>query len=412
MEPQAPDWRAVLAKIQSYRDVIQDKASEVHELKAENQSLKEQLSSSARTASSWALDPRNMFSRHHVQIEDSDQDIEDTEAKYKTRIQALEESLRHYEKRFTKHRKVIQEQADELQQLRNLIQQEPSRYQKVSDNEIKNGLSQLKFLVRQFVQNHLRHSISGDAVHSSTLTRLLPLSMRRHLPSANLCPVVLEAAIWSYLYSGIFQYHADLWAGPLGVQFCDTMQKVSNAIKTSNQNTEVSETTYAEFNEWRARGVSFLLSSLDFDAGLHRTVIQFRDTVLVVLAKDHRDQATIEAAKEILLLAARLNNWLRSSKAQFTVFLTHLPNAQCPLTTLFPLDPEIMEPYRNLPTPPQGNDGSEPVIVAGAVSPGIHKRGTADGKKYDQRMVLVNAEVLCLHQADQWGRKGSGVQDL
>lgn len=62
-----------------------------------------------------------------------------------------------------------------------------------------------------------------------------------------------------------------------------------------------------------------------------------------------------------------------------------------------------MEPTRRLRPPPHCSKRNESMHVDLVIAPGIVKCGTADGKHYDKKMVLVKLEVICDKQTTQDG---------
>ncbi|KAK0672628.1 hypothetical protein QBC41DRAFT_216785 [Cercophora samala] len=387
------------SQVAAYRNVIDDKGAQTIELKRENEALKAQLGQTSK-GMPWDI---GAFFYKGGQRASCNHNIEELGSAYESRIEKQIDEIEKLKQLLKEKEAQLQRQKMKFsRQLEDLRHKEAVTSPKTTDLEIKGKWTQLAFLIRQLVESHLDVAFDQTTVREVPVIPTFPAALQYQLQSSRLRPLILEAGVWHHLYFHIFRPHASHWGGPVGETFASAFQKISGIIKDTDSS-KSQKSAMEEFHDWRTRSVGF--AKLTTDAGFNLQAAANRFCETMVWPITGQSQAAGDDVTEIISLAAELDLILRSSKADFTVFITNLNLAGKPPNFWFPYDLNIMGFTHRLRPPHDIYEVDSAVIVDVAVTPGILKRGTADGKKYDNVMVLVKLEALCSEQTAYDGLK-------
>ncbi|KAK4663486.1 hypothetical protein QC763_0099040 [Podospora pseudopauciseta] len=395
--------------LESYRNVITDKSNHATDLEHENKKLKEQLSSVSGD-SRWKLSSfLGRFSNEKAlcthDTEEYDTYISELEARLENAEHKCVEleviinhqaaELRNAEQKFIEQEAIIKHQAAKF--ARDLEEQkfkDPVGYTKVSDNEIESKWKQLRFLVRQFEESHFPQSIDWETANSLAFLKSIPTATKYQAMS----PRFLSAhsgSVFMELSSPLHLSHP----GHL-LEWVTWFVSFHPTIDGKEQDVPCQKPTRESFHEWRSQTVRFA------NMVPHRNYLPVLVKLRDVVAQDTKEDAVNAAVTEIITLAAELDTIFRTSTADFTIVISDAwPDSLLDENYRFgfPFDPDMMEPTRRLRPPPHCSKRNESMNVDLVIAPGIVKCGTADGKHYDKKRVLVKLEVIYDKQTTQDG---------
>ncbi|KAK4175906.1 hypothetical protein QBC36DRAFT_291004 [Triangularia setosa] len=130
------------------------------------------------------------------------------------------------------------------------------------------------------------------------------------------------------------------------------------------------------------------------DLSLSNLLLLFRRSSQPIVCIAENETITNDVV-EIFTLVTELDLILHSSEAEFQVFITNYTLSEKPRHFWFPYNSAFMD-YTHLLRPLSDiYNVDKSVIVDVAISPGIIKCGTTDGRKYDNAIILIRLEALC-----------------
>ena len=152
------------------------------------------------------------------------------------------------------------------------------------------------------------------------------------------------------------------------------------------------EPSVARIAKWLAQGATMIGQLWDKDDAAIKRMVHTETKRLLPFVSDHQSKVDRAYKKisdqlsDIICSAVELDQMMMCSKAVFQV--RWLDQSQKP-GPLGRWNPEVMEAeaYKQ--------DLSEKSRVKFRLSPIVYKAGTADGRNYDSRMVLVKGRVVC-----------------
>ncbi|EGO59402.1 hypothetical protein NEUTE1DRAFT_108931 [Neurospora tetrasperma FGSC 2508] len=289
---------------------------------------------------------------------------------------------------------------EELSELRSKNYVNPT---KDADSEIGKDWEHLVFLIEQFVSNHFPTMLLWEDIQrAGTVKQYSPISNvcaepESVLQSGYIYPYLVESMVWRFVKKEVFDPKSKLWAGKIGEKFDDICGKITGCVKKF----PVNETTKfnTAFHEWRSRSVSFLVDlGLDRKSRDHSTAREMMEELRQFISpKPSRrrfSKETLVDAAEIIRKAVDIDIQLRKSKAYFPIIFSGAVQSNQSRFFGFSFNAGIMGKI-SLGLSSDQLDQTSPPIVDMAISPGLMKRGNADGTNYESTKVLAKMRVIC-----------------
>ncbi|KAK3502988.1 hypothetical protein B0T13DRAFT_534564 [Neurospora crassa] len=289
---------------------------------------------------------------------------------------------------------------EELSELRSKNYVNPT---KDADSEIGKDWEHLDFLIQQFVRNHFPTMILlEDIQRAGTVEQYLPISKvcaepESVLQSGYIYPYLVESMVWRFVKKEVFDHMSKQWAGEIGEKFDDICGKITGCAKRFPVNEKTKFKT--AFHEWRSRSVSFLVDlGLDekskHDSTAKEMMEELRHFISPKTSRRRFSKGTLRDAAEIIRKAVDIDIQLRKSRAYFPLIFPGAVRSNQSRFFGFSFDAGIMDKI-SLGLSSDQLDQTSPPIVDLAVSPGLMKRGNADGTNYHSTKILVKMRVVC-----------------
>jgi FtsZ-binding cell division protein ZapB len=299
---------------------------------------------------------------------------------------------------------------------------------KVADETIRERWTQLVLAIRKFAKQHLawdynaardhgdssnasgrdgadargcdsRETMRGglDLIHSETsaLAGGNPNEQNRAL--GRLRRLVLEAQVWRLLGVFVFENKVGLWGGPAGELFSELCDMLSPSSSVSTEAVQ-------RLVNWRVHGAAMIDQSIGIDAHNVSVVVSnmtcrhLRQFVVVDNNRNH--ERCVQQLATIVHSAVELYVIFTKSRAIFEVCW---PNTGPPERALLEATSGRSSKYdgRIGDGSDEEDDQTQEVLYTCrgeprflAVSPALTKRGTADGDRYEEQIMLVQARVI------------------
>ncbi|KAK3488062.1 uncharacterized protein B0T23DRAFT_221284 [Neurospora hispaniola] len=289
---------------------------------------------------------------------------------------------------------------EELSELRSKNYVSPT---KDADSEIGKDWEHLDFLIQQFVSNHfptmnLLEDIQG-AVTVEQYSHISKVCAKAGsvLQSGYLYPYLVESMVWRFVKKEVFDPMSKQWAGEIGETFDDICGQVKGCVKKFPVNEKTKFNT--AFHEWRSRSASFLVDlGLDRKSRDHSTAREMMEELRQFISpKPSRlrfSNETLVDAAEIIRKAVDIDIQLRKSKASFRLIFSGAVRSNQSRLFGFSFNAGSMGKI-SLGLSSDQLDQTSPPIVDMAVSPGLMKRGNADGTNYESTKILAKMRVIC-----------------
>ncbi|KAK1991623.1 hypothetical protein LX36DRAFT_734952 [Colletotrichum falcatum] len=337
--------------------------------------------------------------RHEDNIYGHKQDLQEASRRIEELQKDLSDSKRGHEDDTRKHQNIVSTYQNELEELRKQFAEtaaaqssnkEIADSHKASDDSILDIWRRLAYNINNVTMSLLTHCPSKEdlSIHYKSYPSLLLqcIGQQYHLFEDEMTrPALVEHYIWLSIDLQIFgnspkPEQLTTWGGIAGTHFVFACH---NLIRKYSSDSVLSTKEGPEFFNWRSQGAAMIERLVGHQDQELTTFVtsQHRDLSLLLLpSKDSKARALYEELLNIYQDALELHAIFMKSKAFF--FIDWIRQKS-------PYDPNLMEAGLCLKV----LDAKSLVVFN--ISPSLHKIGTANGRDFDQSILLVKSKVIC-----------------